>query len=218
MTPAELEALRQRLMLGWDDAILTRWILAAAGALVLGLTLRALRRPETSSVIGVMWAVVGLTLLAFAFWAQSIVTGIVQVPYMTRIRFVVGGISVLVLCITWESIRRTHLHERYALLWVATALVLLAAAIFPKLIGVFRALTGTQYTTAVIAVAFTFLILVAFHFSIALSASQTRQTRIAQRLAILENKLHRMERERRASAPAGRADKAREHDEAHHPG
>ena len=46
------------------------------------------------------------------------------------------------------------------------------------------------------AVAFTFLVLVAFHFSIALSAIQSRESKMAQRVALLEARLNQLERDR----------------------
>ena len=101
--------------------------------------------------------------------------------------------SVVVLLITLESIRRTHLQERYALLWVGTGIVILVCVLFPRAVVLLRMLTGMRYTQALTAVTFTFLVLVAFHFSISISSSRSNQARIAQRLAILEERLRNLE-------------------------
>jgi hypothetical protein len=98
-----------------------------------------------------------------------------------------------VLYITFESIRRTHLQEKYALLWVATALIILISVLFPNAVSLFRAVTGMEYATAIATVSFTFLVMVAFHFSISLSAMQTKHSKVAQRIAILEARINKLE-------------------------
>jgi len=106
-----------------------------------------------------------------------------------------GGVSLIVLLITLESIRKTHLQERYALLWVTTAVVILMGCFFPDVVALFRAVTGMEYGAAMAAVAFVFLVMVSFHFSISLSSLGSKQSQIAQRVAILEERIREMERE-----------------------
>jgi hypothetical protein len=67
-----------------------------------------------------------------------------------------------------------------------------------------RMVTGMTYTQALTAVAFTFLVLVAFHFSISISSSRSNQARIAQKLAILEERLRDLDGEGKGrAAPDG---------------
>lgn len=195
MTQVELDDLVRRLLTGWDNAVGMRILILLAGALILGLVAVALWKKRCSWVVGVLWMAVGAATVLFAFFPQQFVRLAVSTPYMTRIRVIIGVISLVVLFTTLESIRRTHLQERYALLWIATALVLLIAAIFPGAVAFFRAVTGTEYATAVVAVAFTFLVLVAFHFSISMSSTQTKQTRIAQQMALLEARVKELEKQ-----------------------
>lgn len=112
-----------------------------------------------------------------------------------RIRLLMGVVSFVVLVITIESIRRSHLQERYALLWVATGIIILFGAFFPKALEFISVVLGTQYTTSVIALIFIFLILVAFHFSISLSGYHDDQIKIAQRCAILEARIEALEKQ-----------------------
>jgi hypothetical protein len=206
MNPNTLDELSARLVTGWDEAFGARILFALLGAVILVFTVRALVRRESSLVIAALWLLAGLAFAGFSLQPQRIVTFAVRIPYMTRTRTIIGTLSVVVLLTTLEAIRRTHLQERYALLWVATALVLLIAAVFPPVVALLRALTGTDYATAVVAVAFTFLVLVAFHFSISFSAGQVRQTRMAQRIALLETRLRALESrdgDERAIVPAG---------------
>ena len=194
MTPEELDNLVHRLLTGWSEAVGLRVVLLLVGAGILLLALTALLKRRCSFVSGLVWIGVGSLPVVFSLYPVETILRIVQTPYMTRIRVIIGAISLLMLLTTLESIRRTHLKERYALLWIATALALLLAAGFPKVVSLFRAVTGTEYATAVVAVAFAFLVLVAFHFSIALSAMESRQVKLAQRVALLEARLKRLER------------------------
>lgn len=179
---------------GWDTALGPRIAIAAIGLLVVLFVIRSLIRRDTSLLVGTLWALAGAVLLVFAAFPQDVIGVIIDTPYLVRARLLMGGISVLVLLITFESIRRTHLQERYALLWVWTALVILLCTVFPDTVAVFRAITGMDYAAAIVAVAFTFLVLVAFHFSISLSASQSKQTKLAQRVAILEARVRELEK------------------------
>ena len=193
MTQKEIDELAQRLLTGWDQALGLRTLILLVGAFVFGVAVCSVWRKRCRYVSGMLWLAAGLLLVLFSFFPQQLISFAVSVPYMVRIRAVIGMISLVVLFTTLESIRRTHLQERYALLWVATALVLLIAALFPRAVALFRAVTGTEYATAVVAVAFAFLVLVAFHFSISMSSTQTRQTKLAQRLAILEARVKELE-------------------------
>ena len=118
-----------------------------------------------------------------------------ETTFLTRIRLLMIVMSFSVVVITVEAIRRSHLQERYAILWVTTGLIILMTAFFPHVLNLFSFLFGTQYVTSVVGIVFTFLLLIAFHFSIALSGMQKRQTRIAQRCAVLEAKLEDLSRE-----------------------
>lgn len=202
MTREELDLLSRQLLSHWADAPLERAVLAVVAVTVLALTARGLARRRCSVVAGVLFVAAALAVLLFAWRPVDTLLAIMDTPYMVRIRWIIGALSGLVLLITVESIRTTHLQERYALLWVATALVLCVAALFPQVVTLFRAITGTEYATAVVAVAFSFLVLVAFHFSLSISATQSKQTRLAQRIALLEARLERCERSPRSPEPA----------------
>jgi hypothetical protein len=180
---------------GWNEAVGARLTAALLGVLIGGYVLRRVWKRRGSVVGSILWFLLAAGLIVFALWPQDIVDFIIRTPYETRVRFNVGAVSILVLLITFESIRKTHLQERYALLWMATAIFLFTSALFPHTVDLFRALTGMEYATALVAVAFTFLVLVAFHFSISISSSRSNQAKIAQRVAILEERLRRLEKQ-----------------------
>jgi len=112
---------------------------------------------------------------------------------MMRIRVLMGAVSVGVFLITLLAIRGYKLREKYAVLWLATAAMITLAAFFPQVMELARDWFGLQYVTSVVAVVFTFLVLVSFHFSIALSALNDKAAATASRCAILEARIHELE-------------------------
>ena len=127
----------------------------------------------------------GLVLLGF--W-------LADASQMLRIRALMGVVSIGVFLITLLAIRGYKLREKYAVLWLATAAMITLTALFPQLVDGARHWFGMQYVTSVVAVVFTFLVLVSFHFSIALSALNDKAAATASRCAILEARLRELER------------------------
>jgi hypothetical protein len=194
MNPNTLDESVLYFMNGWDSAVTARSAFAIFGVLILILTIRVLWKRDCTFLAATLWLLVGAVSVVFSIIPQPIVDFVSATEYFARIRVIMGGISLLVLLTTLESIRRTKLQERYALLWVVTGLAIFLCAIFPRAVNLFRAVTGMQYVTAVVAVAFTFLVLVAFNFSIAMSAMECDRDKIAQKVAILEARLRELER------------------------
>lgn len=178
---------------GWDSATLPRVAIAAVGFMIAAMVIRSFLRRPSSMLATVIWSLASIALLLFAAIPQEVVAFVISTDYMTRVRVIAAGLSALVLLITLESIRRSHLQERYALLWLATAFAVLFCALLPHAMDLLRALMGMTYGSAIMAIMFTFLILVTFHFSTSLSSTLSKQARIAQRLAILEAKLRELE-------------------------
>lgn len=172
--------------MGWEDAWIRRTVLGLLGALVLIQTGRAAISRQARVLSILFWAAIGLALLALAFFPVTVLRSIMSVDYISRVRFIMGTVSLLVLVITVEAVRREHLQERYALLWILTALVMLGIVVFPNSLALFRAVAGMDYATAMAAVAFIFLVLVAFHFSIALSSLQSKLAKLSQQVAMIE--------------------------------
>ena len=130
-----------------------------------------------------------------------------EASQMTRIRVLMGAVSVGVFLITLLAIRGYKLREKYAVLWLATAAMITLAAFFPQVMDIAREWFGMQYVTSVVAVVFVFLVLVSFHFSIALSALNDKAAATASRCAILEARIQELER-RLGAAPAAPKEKA----------
>jgi hypothetical protein len=99
--------------------------------------------------------------------------------------------SFLLLVVVFELIRSRRLRERYALLWLLTGVVLLGLSLWRDGLNTIAGWFGvTQYPPAVLFAAATlFIIVVLLHYSTVISKLADRNTILAQRLALLEEKL-----------------------------
>jgi hypothetical protein len=99
--------------------------------------------------------------------------------------------SVGLLLVVLDLIRRRRLRERYALLWLATGIVLLVLAIWRSGLNTIADWVGvTGYPPAVLfAVATLFILLVLLDYSTVISKLSDQNTVLAQRLALLEQRV-----------------------------
>jgi hypothetical protein len=99
--------------------------------------------------------------------------------------------SFLLLVVVFELIRSRRLRERYALLWLLTGLVLLALSLWRGGLNTIAGWFGVRgYPPAVLfAVGLLFVILVLLHYSTVVSRLSDQNVILAQRLALLEEKL-----------------------------
>lgn len=112
---------------------------------------------------------------------------------MGRIRIALAGLCLLLVFVTFESIRRTKLKERYALLWFLPCALLAGLVAFPDVLNWMRSAFGLTYASSVSAVVFLSLMVAAFVLSTAISTNERNLARIAQRCAMLEARLNEME-------------------------
>jgi hypothetical protein len=122
-----------------------------------------------------------------------------------RLQLVAGASALLLLVVVFELVRRKRLLERYALLWLFSALVLLVLAVWRDLLNGVADAIGVFYPpSALFAVAFAFVLLLLLHFSLAVSRLTDQSKVLAQRLALLEERERARAREaeqERARAP-----------------
>jgi hypothetical protein len=105
-------------------------------------------------------------------------------------------LSIVFLVITFELIRKQKLREEYSLLWLFTGGIILVFSIFPNffLSKLFTRFTGLYYLSAVVLIAFLFLLVIVFHFSVVISQLTDRNKDLAQRHAILELEFNEFKR------------------------
>jgi hypothetical protein len=113
---------------------------------------------------------------------------------MDRLQIVsIIGAAVLLLVVL-ELVRRRRLLERYALLWLAAAtVVLILAAWSSALERLAKSLGIIEPPNALFFVALAFIVLLLLHFSAAVSRLSDQSKVLAQRLAIAEYRLGRLE-------------------------
>ena len=178
----------------WAGTTVPRLLTAFIGLFFVTLFIQSLWDKRMRIVPAVIGMALGLGLVAMAF-DTNLLHWLVGLNNDARLRLTAGIISAIVLATTFEAIRRAHLQERYAILWMVAGMVTLLGAFFPKTLAVIGIIFGADYATSVLAVMFVFVALVLFHFSLALSRSGHRESSIAQPCALLEDRLDRLERQ-----------------------
>jgi hypothetical protein len=112
---------------------------------------------------------------------------------------VVGAVGLLLLVL--EMVRRRALMERYALLWLASSLVILVLAVWSDALTLLaRQLGILSAPNALFFVALAFVLFLLLHFSSAMSRLTDQSKVLAQRQAILEQRLSEVEQERALAA------------------
>ena len=122
-----------------------------------------------------------------------------------RIQLVAIAAAAALVLVLLELVRRRRLLERYALLWLFSAAILLALAIWRDLLAKIADLVGVAYPpNALFLIAFGFVLVLLLHFSLAVSRMSDQIKVLAQRLALLDE--HVREQERGAAAERDRSD------------
>jgi hypothetical protein len=113
---------------------------------------------------------------------------------MGRLQLVSLLAAGVLLLIVLELVRRRRLLERYALLWLGAAVVMLVLA------GWSSALERLAHALGIIAapnalffVALGFIVVLLLHFSAAVSRLTDQTKVLAQRLALMEHRVHEMQ-------------------------
>jgi hypothetical protein len=112
-----------------------------------------------------------------------------------KVTIVATAVSVLLLLAVFELIRSRRLRERYALLWLATGIVLVVLSAWRGGLNTIAGWFGVRgYPPAVLfAVGLLFVILVLLHYSTVISRLADQNTILAQRIALLEAKFRKRE-------------------------
>jgi hypothetical protein len=105
---------------------------------------------------------------------------------------IVGAVGLLLIVL--EMVRRRRLMERYALLWMLSAVVILALAIWQDALNqIAQAMGILSAPNALFFVAVGFILLLLLHFSAAMSRLSDQSKVLAQRQAVLEQRIRELE-------------------------
>ncbi len=120
---------------------------------------------------------------------------------LVKVQIIIGALSIILLLITFELIRKKRLREEYAILWLFTGIAVLVFSLWPGffLSQFFVKITGIFYLSAVVLIAFSFLLLIVLHFSVVISKLTSQQKDLAQHYALLELELNELKRRGPAS-------------------
>jgi hypothetical protein len=122
-----------------------------------------------------------------------------------RIQVVAIVAAAALILVLLDLVRRRRLLERYALLWLFSAAILLALAIWRDLLADVADLIGVAYPpNALFLIAFGFVLVLLLHFSLAVSRLSDQTKVLAQRLALLDEHVRKAEQE--AAEAAERSD------------
>jgi hypothetical protein len=104
--------------------------------------------------------------------------------------------SIALIAVVFELIRSRRLRERYALLWLLTGVVMLVLSLWRQSVNTIAGWVGIQTTPVAVlfAVGSLFVVLVLLHYSTVISKLADQNTVLAQRLALLEEKLSERDR------------------------
>src|SRR5215218_5001556 len=112
----------------------------------------------------------------------------------SRIQILTIFVAAVLLVGVIELVRRRRLLERYALVWLFSSTVLLGLAIWRGALDRIAEQIGVAYPpNAIFIVAFGFVLWMLLHFSVAVSRLSDQSKVLAQRLALLEERMERAE-------------------------
>lgn len=105
-----------------------------------------------------------------------------------------GGIGAFVMTLYWVRVR--ELRERYAIGWLAVATLLLLTGIFPDVLKHIAERAHLSYPALVLFVALGLIYLNSFFVSVSLTKQYRWNVRLTQQMALLEERLRRLEGEK----------------------
>lgn len=98
-------------------------------------------------------------------------------------------LSLVIVFVTIELIRRRKLREEFAILWCLASLTLLVFGIYPRLLWIVSDALGIFYLTTLVLAGFGFLSLVTIHFAMVISKLSNENAKLAQQMVMLEEEL-----------------------------
>ena len=113
---------------------------------------------------------------------------------MDYLRILTGITSILIFFSVIELIRKGRLKEKYAILWLFSALIMIPFSLSRTLLARVSLLIGIKYPPSFIfLLAFFFLIVINVHFSTVISELHEKNKKLVQELALLKESLKRNE-------------------------
>jgi hypothetical protein len=142
-----------------------------------------------------------------------------HIPYgdlILRQKIVAVVFITLIILLTIDFIRRRTLKERYAILWLVAGVVLIPLVLWPDFLLRVSGVLGIAYPPFTILLTGTvFVVVIIFHFSVALSKSRRHEAKLLMRLVEQEERLREMSEAmaewKRAGSGEAKGPEANEH-------
>jgi len=119
-----------------------------------------------------------------------------QIGFQTPHRIGLLILSVAMLALILELVRRRRFKERYALLWLASSVFGLIVGLFPQLIVWIAQILHVQFLTVFFGFTFVFLLGLVLSFSMVISRMSEQTRDLAQEVALLDRRLMRLEKDK----------------------
>ncbi|MBE0428401.1 MAG: DUF2304 domain-containing protein [Thermoleophilia bacterium] len=121
---------------------------------------------------------------------------------ISRIQIIAVAVSVFLILVVFQLIRRKKLKEQYSLLWFLTVMVILALALWDRpLLFMSRAVGIATPSNLLFLMAMIFLFVMAMHFSLLVSRLTDQSKMLAQKVALLDRDLRKARKESGNSPP-----------------
>jgi len=115
--------------------------------------------------------------------------------YKIQLVSIIG--SLVLLLTVLGLIKNNKLKIRYAVIWLFTCLTMLIFSVWRQSIDVIAGMMNIYYPPSVLFLAaFLFLLIIVLHFSIVISQFAENQRRLAQEVAMLEERLGGVEKKK----------------------
>ncbi|GAC1436387.1 MAG: hypothetical protein NVSMB51_07740 [Solirubrobacteraceae bacterium] len=122
----------------------------------------------------------------------------------THTRIVAAIASLVLLGVIVELVRRRRLKEEYSVLWVLTALALLALSLSGALLKqITQAIGAVTESSTLYFFGLIFVLLLLLHFSVKISVLERRLTTMIQETALLAERRQREEEQASGRRPRG---------------
>ena len=113
-------------------------------------------------------------------------------PIGLRILALLLSISIIIL--TFELIRREKLKERYSLLWLATALSIFILSCWTSILDFIARSTGVKIpSNALFFIGNIFLMLIVFYLTIVISELSRKNDRLTQEITLIKKRMESLE-------------------------
>jgi len=107
-----------------------------------------------------------------------------------RLAITTGITGLVLLVVILELLRRRQLREKYALLWLGVAIVVLPLAVYPQLLDSVAGMLGiASGVSLVLFLGFVFLLLICIHLSWEVSRLEEETRTLAEGTALLRTEL-----------------------------